>query len=88
MSYIWCGIDEWCYRFNVIDVFTGQWPAFVLESRATHHDTMVTVNNAAATVAQIPPGLTLGTDNGSLYTSGEFRTSTVSLGITLEYILY
>ena len=24
MSYIWCGIDGWCYCFNVVDVFTWQ----------------------------------------------------------------
>lgn len=35
MSYIWCGTDGWGYCFNVIDVFTRQWLAFVLVGRAT-----------------------------------------------------
>ena len=86
MSYIWCGIDGWCYCFNVIDVFTRQWLAFVLESRATRHEAIMAVNNAVAAVAPIPPGLTLRVDNGSQYTSREFRASMASLGITLEYI--
>ena len=68
-----CGIDGWCYRFNVIDVFAKQWLAFVLESRATRHDTIMAVNNAVTTVVPIPPGLTLRVDNEFQYTSREFR---------------
>ena len=35
MSYVWCGVDGWGYCFNVVDVYTRQWLAFVLSSRAT-----------------------------------------------------
>ena len=41
MSYIWCGTDGWGYCFNVIDVFTRQWLAFVLASRATRHHAII-----------------------------------------------
>ena len=87
MSYIWCGIDGWGYCFNVLDVFTRQWLAFVLESRATRHQAIMAVNNAVAATGQPSlPGLTLRVDNGSQYTSREFRASMAALGITLEYI--
>ena len=89
MSYIWCGTDRWCYCFNVIDVFTRQWLAFILADRATRHSAIMAVNNAVAATAKaepITPGLTLRVDNGSQYTSREFRQSVASLGICLEYI--
>ena len=86
MSYIWCGIDGWCYCFNVVDVFTRQWLAFVLSERATRHWAIMAVNNAVAAASPPTPGLTLRVDNGSQYTSREFRQSVASLGIKLEYI--
>lgn len=86
MSYIWCGKDGWGYCFNVIDVFTRQWLAFVLESRATRHEAIMAVNNAVADSNPTLPGLTLRVDNGSQYTSREFRSSMAALEITLEYI--
>ncbi len=48
MSYIWCGSDGGGYCFNVIDVFTRQWLAFVLASRATRRDAIMPVTNAVA----------------------------------------
>ena len=87
MSYIWCGTDGWGYCFNVIDVFTRQWLAFVLDGRATRHQAIMAVTGAvAATGRPLLPGLTLRVDNGSQYTSREFRSSMAALGITLEYI--
>ena len=86
MSYIWCGVDGWGYCFNVVDVFTRQWLAFVLASRATRHQAIMAVNNAVATAGPDLPGLTLRVDNGIQYTSREFRASMATLGITLEYI--
>ena len=64
MSYVWCGIDGWCYCFNVVDVFTRQWPAFVPEARATRHEAVMAVNNAVAAAGPALPGLTLRVDNG------------------------
>ena len=86
MSYVWCGADGWGYCFNVIDVFTRQWLAFVLASRATRRHAIMAVNNAVAAASPDLPGLTLRVDNGSQYTSREFRSSMTALGITLEYI--
>ena len=86
MSYIWCGIDGWCYCFNVVDVFTRQWLAFILEARATRHEAVMAVNNAVAAAGPALPGLTLRVDNGTQYTSRDFRSSMAALGIKLEYI--
>ena len=86
MSYVWCGADGWGYCFNVIDVFTRQWLAFVLAGRATRHHAIMAVNNAVAAANHALPGLTIRIDNGSQYTSREFRSSVAALRITLEYI--
>ena len=34
MTYVWCGMDGWCYCFNIIDVFTRQWVAYSFDVRA------------------------------------------------------
>ena len=86
MSYIWCGVDGWCYCFNVVDVFTRQWLAFVLADRATRHEAIMSVNNAVAAAEPTLPGLVVRVDNGTQYTSRDFRSSMAALGITLEYI--
>ena len=44
------------------------------------------VNNTVAAVNPVLPGLIIRVDNGSQYTSREFRSSGTALGITLEYI--
>ena len=84
MSYVWCGADGWGYC-NVIDIFTKQWLAFVLSGRATRYNAIMAVNNAVAAADPDLPGLTPRVDNGSQYTSREFRSSMAALGITLEY---
>ena len=86
MSYIWCGVDGWCYCFNVVDVFSRKWLAFVLNDRATRFEAIMAVNNAMADAKPTIPGLTLRVDNGTQYTSRDFRASMSSLGIALEYI--
>ncbi len=86
MSYIWCGVDGWCYCFNVVDVFTRQWLSFVLTDRATRHEAIMSVNNAVSAAGPALPGLTLRVDNGTQYASRDFRSSMAALKIDLEYI--
>ena len=64
---------------------TRQWLAFVLSSRARRHEAIMAVSNAVA-AAHPESGLTLRVDNGTQYTSRDFRSSVAALGITLEYI--
>ena len=85
MYYRWCGSDGRGYCFNVIDVFTRQWPAFVLAGRATRREPIMSATSAAAAAGPELPGLTPKVDNGSQYTSREFRSSMAALGITPEY---
>ncbi len=59
---------------------------FVLASRATRREAIMSVTNAVAAAGPELPGLTLRVDSGSQYTSREFRSSVAALGITLEYI--
>ena len=59
MSYIWCRMDGWGYCFNVIDVFTRQWLAFVLASRATRRHAIMAVNNAVAAANPALPDPTI-----------------------------
>ena len=86
MSYIWCGRDGWCYSFNVIDVFTRQWLGFAFDTRATRHAAIMSVNNAVASRKPDPGRLTIRVDNGSQYTTRDFRRSVDVLGARLEYI--
>ena len=86
MSYIWCGRDGWCYSFNVIDVFTRQWLGFAFDTRATRHAAIMSINNAVASRKPDPGRLTIRVDNGSQYTSRDFRGSVDVLGARLEYI--
>ena len=58
----------------------------MLAGRATRREAIISVTNAVAAAGPELPGLTLRVDNGSRYTSREFRSSVVALGITLEYI--
>ena len=46
----------------------------------------MSVNDAVATAGPDLPCLTLRVDNGTQYTSREFRASMAALGITIEYI--
>ena len=86
MSYVWCGRDGWCYSFNVIDVFTRQWMGFAFDTRAARHAAIMSITNAVAARDPDPARLTIRVDNGSQYTSRDFRGSVGALGATLDYI--
>ena len=86
MSYTWCGRDGRCYAFNVLDVFTRQWLGFAFDTRATRHAAIMSITNAVAARSPDPGKLTIRVDNGSQYTSQDFRRSVDVLGARLEYI--
>ncbi|MEO9276872.1 MAG: DDE-type integrase/transposase/recombinase [Nitrososphaera sp.] len=46
MTYIWCGIDGWCYCFNVIDVFTRKWISYSFDVAATKDAAIDSITNA------------------------------------------
>ncbi len=84
MTYVWCGSDMWCYLFNVIDVFTGEWLGCALDTTATRHNAVIPVNNAIASshVLQVL-SYVLITDQ---YVSSDFQKSIRILGAGLEFI--
>lgn len=86
MTYIWCGVDRWCYCFNVLDVFTRQWVGYVLDTSASKDAAIDSIVHAVSHIKPKCPGLTLRTDNGTQYTSRKFRESMKTLNIQHEFI--
>ena len=81
ITYIDCGIDGYCYSFNVIDCFTRKWIAYSFDVNATRDVAIDSITNAVATEKPNCPRLRLRTDNGTQYTSHDFRKATRALGI-------
>ena len=86
ITYIWCGIDGWCYCFNVLDTFTRKWLSYIFDVRATKDAAIESIVQAVAQEKPDPSGLVIRSDNGTQYTSKEFRKSIEILGIKQEYI--
>ena len=86
ITYIWCGIDGWCYCFNVIDCFTRKWIAYVFETSATRHEAMESITKAIAAENPDCSRLRIRTDNGNQYTSRDFGKTVEILGIHHEFI--
>ena len=86
ITYIWCGaVDGWCYCFNVPDVFTRKWLAYIFDTTATAHTAIQSVLKAASSAGEIP-NLRLRTDNGPQYGGREFKKAIQVLGIRHEFI--
>ena len=85
ITYIHCGVDGWCYCFNVLDVFTRKWLAYIFDTTATAHTAIQSVLKAASSAGEIP-NLRLRTDNGPQYGGREFKKAMQVLGIRHEFI--
>ena len=87
ITYINCGVDGWCYCFNVFDVFTRRWLGYVFSPSARSASAVQSVTEA---VAGLPPeqvkDMRVRCDNGAQYKSGEFRAAMKVLGLAVEYI--
>ena len=87
ITYIHCGVDGWCYCFNVVDVFSRKWFPYVFSPSARSESA---VQSVLAAVEGLTPdqisGIRIRCDNGSQYTSGEFRKAMSILGIKVEHI--
>ncbi len=89
ITYVWCGVDGWCYLFNVEDVFQREWLGYSFDTSAVKESAIMSVNNALAAHPRVDVSkLTLRCDNGSQYRSKAFRESMKALGIKLEFIYY
>ena len=81
ITYVWCGIDGWCYCFNVVDCFTRKWIAYAFDVNATRDVAVDSITNAVAAEKPDCPRLRLRTDNGNQCTSRDFRLAVRALGI-------
>ena len=86
ITYVWCGVDGWCYCFNVIDCFTRKWVSYTFDVNATRHAAIDSITNAVATEKPDCSKLRLRTDNGTQYTSHDFARALSVFGITQEFI--
>lgn len=86
MTYVWCGIDGWCYCFNVIDAFTRKWVSYSFDVTASKDAAIESIVNAMSTAKPDCAKLIIRTDNGSQYVSQKFREAISILGAKQEFI--
>lgn len=86
ITYVWCGVDGWCYCFNVIDTFSRRWIWHSFDVAAPKDTAIDSIINAVATAKPDCTKLILRTDNGSQYNSRDFRQAIAFLGIRHEFI--
>lgn len=89
LTYVPCGVDGWCYLFNVLDVFSREWAGKQFSPTATKDNAILSVENALVSHKELgPPAPRLRADNGPQYTSRAFRESMQVFGLRLEHIMY
>jgi putative transposase len=82
MTSIWVAEHGWTYLNAAIDCCTREITGWSLELRCRQQEAFAVVEAAAFEREIVPQQLTLGTDNGSAYTSRTFRSKLSGLGIT------
>ncbi len=90
ITYVWCGVDGWCYCFNVIDTFTRKWITYVFDTQATAQVAVESLTRAVSTITadEAHRLLVRRRDNGIQCTSRQFKESIKILGVRCEYIWY
>jgi putative transposase len=82
MTKVWTAQHGWVYLHAIIDCCTREICGWSLELRCRDDEAIACVE-AAVVARSIQPGqLTLGTDNGSQFTSRDFRRHLSARGIT------
>jgi putative transposase len=81
MTSIWVAEHGWCYLNAAIDCGTREITAWALDVRCRAPEAIAVIQAAAADRSIEPGRLTLGTDNGSAFTSRAFRARLGELGI-------
>jgi putative transposase len=82
MTSVWVAEHGWCYLNAAIDCCTREITAWALDVRCRAPEAIAVIEAAAAGRGLLPGRLTLGTDNGSAFTSRAFRRRLSELGIT------
>jgi putative transposase len=82
MTSVWVAEHGWCYLNAAIDCCTREIAGWALDVRCRKDEAIAVIDRAVAERSVRPGMLTLGTDNGSAYTSRQFRARLSQLGIT------
>ena len=82
MTSVWVAEHGWCYLNAIIDCCTREIPAWGLDLRCRAQEAIAVIARAASAHAIEPAELTLGSDNGTAYTSRSFRACLKDLRIT------
>jgi len=82
MTSVWVAEHGWTYLNAAIDCCTREIVGWNLELRCRTDEAITLVDAAVAARGIDPNGLTLGTDNGSAFTSRRFRHRLAEYGIT------
>jgi putative transposase len=82
MTAVWVAEHGWCYLNAAIDCCTREIVGWSLELRCRTDEAITLVDHAVAARTIEPGWLTLGTDNGSAFTSRAFRARLGELGVT------
>jgi putative transposase len=82
MTSVWVAEHGWCYLNAAIDCCTREITGWALDVRCRAPEAIAVIQQAAAERGVAPGRLTLGTDNGSAFTSRAFRARLGELGIT------
>ena len=81
MTSVWVAEHGWCYLNAIVDCCTREIPAWGLELRCRRQEAEAVIEAGAEAHAIEPNQLTLGTDNGTAYTSRGFRSHLKDMGI-------
>jgi putative transposase len=73
MTSIWVAEHGWCYLNAVIDCCTREITGWALDTRCRTTEALAVIDRAITDRGAAPGTLTLGTDNGTAYTSKGFR---------------
>jgi putative transposase len=82
MTSVWVAEHGWCYLNAAIDCCTREITAWALDVRCRAAEATAVVDAALPDRGVAPGTLTLGTDNGTAYTSRAFRARLAEHGIT------
>ena len=86
MTYVWCRMDGWCYCFNVVDCFTRKWISYAFDVDAIKQVVIDSITNTISVENPDCSRLRLRTDNGTQYTSNDFRKAVSVFGIKHEFV--
>jgi putative transposase len=81
MTSVWVAEHGWTYLNAAIDCCTREIIGWSLELRCRTEEAIELVDHAVAARGIEPGALTLGTDNGSAFTSRRFKATLVDLGV-------